>query len=55
MRTKGYKFQMDLKVKLNIVGDVNHKYKARLTVEDFLQVVGIDWMDIFSLVKINSV
>lgn len=31
-----------LKVKLNVVGDFNYKYKARLAPKDFPQVVGID-------------
>jgi hypothetical protein len=31
-----------LKVKLNVVGNVNYKYRARLAAKDFPQVVGID-------------
>jgi putative flippase GtrA len=43
------------KVKLNAHGDVE-KYKARLVARGFSQVVGIDYMDIFSLiVKIDFI
>jgi hypothetical protein len=41
-RQKAISSKWILKVKLNVVGDVNYKYRARLAAKDFPQVVGID-------------